>query len=69
MADPTVIDCAAACTVTVVHELVFPPFQLTTEEAGMLALAIVGVWTVGWGVRMAMKAMRAGGDVDQIEGS
>lgn len=63
MAEPTVIDCAGACTVTVVHELVFPPFQLTMEEAGQLALAIVGVWIVGWAVRMVMKAMRTADSV------
>lgn len=59
MADPVVIDCAGACTVTVVHELVFPPFQLTTEEAGQLALAITLVWVVGFGLRMVKRAMDA----------
>ncbi len=64
MADPITIDCASACTVTVVHELVFPPFNLTLEEAGQLALAIIGVWIVGWAVRMVMKTMRSAGGGD-----
>lgn len=59
MADPVTIDCASSCTVTVVHELVFPPFQLTTEEAGEIALAIVFVWVVGFGLRMVKRAMDA----------
>ena len=57
MADPTFIDCAAACTVTVVHELSLPPLQLSLEDGGQIAVAILGVWVVGWAVRMVIRAM------------
>jgi len=57
MADPTVIDCASACTVTVVHELSLPPFQLTLEEGAQIALAISAVWVIGWAVRMVLKTL------------
>lgn len=56
-ATPTQVQCSSACTVTVVHELVFPPFQLTIDEAKEFVLAIVVVWIVAWGVRMVKKAM------------
>jgi hypothetical protein len=57
VADPTVIDCSAACTVTVVHELSLPPLQLTLEEGAQIALAISAVWVVGWAVRMVLKTL------------
>ncbi|MNL60437.1 hypothetical protein D3C87_1842470 [compost metagenome] len=57
MADPTVIDCASACTVTVVHELSLPPLQLTLEEGAQIALAISAVWVVGWAVRMVLRTL------------
>lgn len=57
MADPVVIDCVGACTVTVVHELVFPPFQLSIEDAGQIAVSIALVWITGWAIRMVKKVM------------
>jgi len=59
MADPTVIDCASACTVTVVHELSLPPLQLSTEEGAQIALAISAVWVVGWAIRMVLKTLNS----------
>lgn len=56
-ATPTQVQCSTACTVTVVHELVFPPFQLDLDEARTLFLAILAVWITGWAIRMVMKAM------------
>lgn len=57
MADPTVIDCASACTVTVVHELSLPPLQLSAEEGAQIALAIGAVWVVGWAIRMVLRTL------------
>lgn len=51
MADPTVIECATACTVTVMHQLSVPPFNLTLEEGASIAIAIVAVWAVGLAFR------------------
>jgi hypothetical protein len=46
--DPqSVIECATACTVTVVHVISIPPFDLTLEEAGQISGAILLVWAVG----------------------
>lgn len=46
--DPTnVIECASACTVTVVHVISIPPFNLTLEQAGQISGAILLVWCVG----------------------
>lgn len=56
--EPTTVECSTACTVTIVHELSLPPLQLTVEEGGQIALAIVGVWAVAFGVRVAIQALR-----------
>jgi hypothetical protein len=58
MADPTVIECSTACTVTIVHELSLPPLQMTAEEGGLVAVAVISVMAVGWGFRMAIRALR-----------
>lgn len=51
MADPTVIECATACTVTVVHQLSIPSLSFTLEEGAQIAIAIVAVWAVGLAFR------------------
>ena len=68
MADPTVISCTDACTVTVVHELSLPPLQLSTYEAGQIAVAILGVWAIAFGFRMLIRVLGvADKPVDQSE--
>ena len=57
----TVIQCPTDCTVTIVHELALPPLQLSTQDGALIAAAIVMVWTVGWAIRQAIRAM----NVDQ----
>lgn len=56
------IDCAGACTVTVVHELVLPPLQLTEEQGGQIAGAILAVWVVGFGFRLVIRALNSDGN-------
>lgn len=70
MADPVVIECAGTCTVTVVHELSLPPLQLTLEEGGQIAVAIVGVWVAAWAFRMLIRTMNVdeARPVDRYEG-
>jgi hypothetical protein len=65
------IECASACTVTVVHELSFPFFELTLEEGGQIAGAVVLVWVVGWAFRMFIQTVRQTGQVpgDGSDGS
>lgn len=36
------------------------PFQLDTQAAGEIALAILVVWAVGWGFRMLIRALHLG---------
>jgi len=61
MADPTVIQCASTCTVTVVHELTFPLLEITPEQGEQIALAIVGVWALAWCIRQVILATRQSG--------
>ena len=61
MADPTVIECATACTVTVVHELSLPPLQLDTADGAAIAGAVLAVWAVGWAFRMLVRALHIDG--------
>ncbi len=61
MADPTVVECASACTVTVVHELSLPPLQLEPAEATQIAVAILGVWVIGWAVRQLVRLIQTPG--------
>lgn len=67
MADPTVIECASTCTVTVVHELSLPPLQLTPEEGAQIAVAVLTVWAVGWAVRQLTKLIQTPGPTTEKE--
>jgi hypothetical protein len=60
MADPQVIQCAAACTVTVVHSL--PLLEMTVEEGAQIAGAVLAVWAVGWAFRALIQALRSDGN-------
>jgi hypothetical protein len=51
------IECSAACTVTVVHDLVLPPLQLDTEDGALIAGAVLAVWAVGWAGRMLIRTL------------
>ncbi|MCZ8252247.1 MAG: hypothetical protein O9318_07240 [Hylemonella sp.] len=65
MADPVVIECTSACTITVVHDLALPPLQLTPEEGGQVAASILFLWAAAWAFRMAIRAL----NVDRKEES
>ena len=58
MADPVVIDCATACTVTVVHELSLPPLQLDAAEGAAIAGAVLAIWAIGWAFRALIQTLR-----------
>lgn len=61
MADPTVIQCADACTITVQHVITIPGVtDLTIEQASMVGGAIVLVWAVGWGYRRLTRQVQSG---------
>lgn len=58
MAEPTVIDCATACTVTVVHELSLPLLQLDAAAGAAIASAILAIWAMGWGFRVLIQTLK-----------
>ena len=58
MADPVVIECTTACTVTVVHELSLPPLQLSADEGAVIASAILAIWAIGWGFRVLIHTLK-----------
>jgi hypothetical protein len=61
MADPQVIQCSSACTVTVVHELHIPVLDLTIGEGQMIGGAIVLVWAIGYGFRVVSRQIQSSG--------
>jgi len=58
VADPTVIECSSSCTVTVVHELSLPPFQLTMEDGLAISVAVIGVWALGWAIGLIKRQIQ-----------
>lgn len=58
MPEPTVIECATACTVTVVHELSLPPLQLDAVAGAAIASAIIAIWAMGWGFRVLIQTLK-----------
>lgn len=64
MAEPVVIQCASTCTATVVHEISFPPFSLTLEEAQQIAPSILVAWAVAWVVRQVIRLIRDSGPTE-----
>lgn len=58
VADSSIIECATACTVTVVHEFSLPLLQLTAEEGGAIASAILAIWAMGWGFRVLIQTLK-----------
>lgn len=57
MPDQT-IQCATACTVTVVHEFSLPPLQMSMDEGAAISGAILLIWALGWGFRALIQALR-----------
>lgn len=60
MADSQVIQCAVACTVTVVHSL--PLLEMTVDEGAQIAGAVLAVWAAGWAFRALVQALRSDGN-------
>lgn len=54
MADTWNVTCSVSPCV-IQHEIVMPPFQLSVEEGGLIAAAIVGVWAIGWAFRLIIR--------------
>lgn len=61
MADPQIIECAGACTVTVVHEIALPVLSMSTEDAAMISGAVLLVWVVGYAFRVLIRTLNVDG--------
>lgn len=61
MADPQVIVCEQACTLTVQHELALPVLDLSTSDAALISGAVLLVWVVGWAFRVLIRALNVDG--------
>jgi hypothetical protein len=57
MPDQT-IQCPAACTVTVQHEITLPVLNLSPAEGAEIASAILAVWAVAWAFRMLIQTVK-----------
>ena len=56
-------DTYVTCSVspcTIVYQVDLPPFQLDEAGGAQIAVAIIGVWAVGWAVRVVIRMLRAG---------
>lgn len=49
------VDCGSACTVTV--EFGSDLMNIDTVGGGQIALAVLGIWAIGWAFRMAVRAL------------
>ena len=52
------IQCAAACTVTVQHEITLPLLDLSPEEGAAISSAILLVWAVAWAFRALIQTIK-----------
>lgn len=64
MADPTVIECSTACTVTLVHELSATPspFVMSVQDGLQLSGLILAVWAAAAVVRWLVRVVSQRGD-------
>lgn len=62
MSTEQTIQCASACTVTVVHELSLPVLNLTAEQGAALAGATIALWAVGYVFRVIARSISTGGE-------
>jgi len=66
MAEPTIIECTGACTVTVTvqHQFSVPVLDPDAAQGGAIAAAIGLVRAVGWGIRILARTLKT---VDSTE--
>ena len=54
-----VIVCDQACTVTVQHEITTPLLDIDTAAGSQIAVAVIAVWAVGFGIRAAIQVLKS----------
>ena len=52
------IQCAAACTVTVQHEITLPLLDMSPAEGAAISSAILLVWAVAWAFRALIQTIK-----------
>lgn len=52
------IQCATACTVTVVHQISLPVLDLSPAEAAQISSAVLLVWGAAWCFRALLQALK-----------
>jgi hypothetical protein len=68
VADPTVVECVNACTVTVVHEFALPLLNLSVADAVTITWQICLVWAAAWCIRQVAQLLNSSGaDNDERE--
>lgn len=60
-----IIQCSAECTVTVVHQITIPPFDLSVEAARDIGVAILLVWAIAWGYRQVHRFFSSSGQTSK----
>lgn len=61
MADPVIVECASACTVTLELKQV-GPFSLSVEDGLILSGLVISVWVLGLGIRAVIRVLSANQD-------
>lgn len=56
MADPVIVECASACTVTLQLEQI-GPFSLSAEDGLILSGLVISMWFAGFAIRAVMRAI------------
>ena len=62
------IDCATACTVTIVHDFSLPVLNIDETGGALIAGAILAVWAVGFGARAIIRALNSDGETSSTSG-
>ena len=57
------IDAYIALTPAEFNTYMVSPFKLGSDEAGAISVAVLGIWAIGFGIRMAIRAIRDTGPV------
>jgi len=52
------IQCAAACTVTVQHEITLPLLDMSPAEGAAISSAILLMWAVAWAFRALIQTIK-----------
>ena len=60
-----IIQCSTECTVTVVHQISIPPFDLSVEAARDIGVAILLVWAIAWGYRQVNRLFTSSGQTSK----